>query len=184
VESIGELPEVDGIVVATPTSTHASVLEEALEREVPVFVEKPLSDDPAAADHLAAAADGRLFVMDKWRYHPGVELLRDLARDGSLGAVRGLLTTRIGWGNPHDDVDAAWVLAPHDLSIALEILGELPGARAAVADLSGDDIQGLVGLLGERPWHRLEISVRSPERRREVQLVCEQGVALPAARAQ
>ena len=180
VGSVRELPEVDGIVIATPTTTHATVIEHALERGVPVFVEKPLTNDPAAADRLAAAAGERLFVMDKWRYHPGVELLRDLARDGSLGAVRGLLTTRIGWGNPHDDVDAAWVLAPHDLSIALEILGELPGARAAVADLSGDDVQGLVGLLGERPWHRLEISVRSPERRREVQLVCEQGVALLA----
>jgi len=180
VGSVRELPEVDGIVIATPTTTHATVIEHALVRGVPVFVEKPLTNDPAAADRLAAAAGERLFVMDKWRYHPGVELLRDLARDGSLGAVRGLLTTRIGWGNPHDDVDAAWVLAPHDLSIALEILGELPGARAAVADLSGDDVHGLVGLLGERPWHRLEISVRSPERRREVQLVCEEGVALLA----
>jgi predicted dehydrogenase len=180
VGSVRELQEVDGIVIATPTTTHATVIEQALERGVPVFVEKPLTNDPAAADRLAAAAGERLFVMDKWRYHPGVELLRDLARDGSLGAVRGLFTTRIGWGNPHDDVDAAWVLAPHDLSIALEILGELPGARAAVADLSGDDVQGLVGLLGERPWHRLEISVRSPERRREVQLVCEEGVALLA----
>ena len=180
VGSVAELPDLDGIVIATPTTTHAAVIEEALERGVPVFVEKPLTNDLAAADRLAAAARERLFVMDKWRYHPGVELLRDLARDGSLGAVRGLLTTRIGWGNPHDDVDAAWVLAPHDLSIALEILGELPGARAAVADLSGDEVQGLVGLLGERPWHRLEISVRSPERRREVQLVCEEGVALLA----
>jgi predicted dehydrogenase len=180
VGSVAELPEVDGIVVATPTTTHATVIEQALERGVPVFVEKPLTNDPAAADRLAAAAGKQLFVMDKWRYHPGVELLRDVARDGSLGAVRGLLTTRTGWGNPHDDVDANWVLAPHELSIALEILGELPEARAAVADIDGDEVQGLVGLLGERPWHRLEISARSPERRREVRLVCEQGVALLA----
>ena len=180
VESIGELPEVDGIVVATPTSTHASVLEEALERGVPVFVEKPLSDDPAAADRLAATAGERLFVMDKWRYHPGVELLRDLAQDGSLGAVRALHTTRIGWGNPHDDVDAAWVLAPHDLSIPLEILGELPEARAAAADTADGAVETLVGLLGEGPWHRLEISIRSPERRREVLLACEDGAALLA----
>src|SRR4029078_4783906 len=116
VESIGELPEVDGIVVATPTSTHASVLEEALERGVPVFVEKPLSDDPAAADRLAATAGERLFVMDKWRYHPGVELLRDLAQDGSLGAVRALHTTRIGWGHPQGDVHAAWATSAQRLS--------------------------------------------------------------------
>ncbi len=180
VGSVAELPELDGIVVATQTSTHAAVIEQALQRGVPVFVEKPLTDDPSAAARLAEAAGERLFVMDKWRYHSGVELLRDLARGGSLGAVRALLTTRIDWGNPHDDVDASWVLAPHDLSIALEVLGELPEARAAVADVDGGEVQGLVGLLGERPWHRLEISTRSPERRREVQLVCEQGVALLA----
>ena len=58
-------------------STHAAVVEEALERGVPVFVEKPLTDDPDDADRLAAAAPERLFVMDKWRYHPGVELLGD-----------------------------------------------------------------------------------------------------------
>jgi len=176
VGSLAELPQVDGIVVATPTSTHAEVTEEALARGVPVFVEKPLTDDPVAAERLAAAGE-RLFVMDKWRYHPGVELLAGLAREGSLGGVRGLLTTRIGWGNAHDDVDAAWILAPHDLSIALEVLGELPEARAAVGEVTERGIELLVGLLGERPWHRLEISARSPQRRREVTLVCELGVA-------
>jgi predicted dehydrogenase len=70
------------------------------------------------------------------------------------------------------------VLAPHDLAIALEILGELPEPRAAVADIGEGGLEGLVGLLGERPWQRLEVSVRSPERRREVVLVCEQGVAV------
>jgi len=75
VGSIGELPEVAGVVVATPISTHAAVAEEALGLGVPVFVEKPLADDPLAAERLATAAAGRLFVMDKWRYHPGVELL-------------------------------------------------------------------------------------------------------------
>jgi len=180
VGTVAELPEVEGIVVATPTSTHAAVVEEALERGVPVFVEKPLTDDPAAAERLADAAPEQLFVMDKWRYHPGVERLRDVAQEGSLGAVRALHTTRIGWGNPHDDVDAAWVLAPHDLSIALEILGELPEARAAAADVADGAVDGLVGLLGDRPWHRLEVSTRSPERRRAVLLACEDGVALLA----
>src|SRR5262249_46632918 len=131
VGSIDELPEVEGIVVATPTSNHAEVVEESLARGVPVFVEKPLTNDVAKAERLAGAADGRLFVMDKWRYHPGVELLARLAQDGSLGEVVGLHTTRIGWGNAHDDVDATWVLAPHDLSIGLEILGHVPEARGA-----------------------------------------------------
>src|SRR5262249_25280699 len=42
----------------------------------------------------------------------------------------------------------------------------------------GDVTNGLVALLGDRPWQRLEVSSRSPERRREVALVCEDGVAV------
>jgi predicted dehydrogenase len=174
VPDVARLDGVDGVVVATPTTTHAQVVAEALALGVPVFVEKPLTADAEEADRLAASAGDRLFVMDKWRYHPGVELLAKLARDGSLGAVRSLHTTRIGWGSVHDDIDSTWILAPHDLAIALEILGDLPPAETAVAD----DGEELVGVLGRRPSVRLEVSSRSPVRRREVRLVCERGAAL------
>lgn len=173
---VADLDGVDGIVVATPTTTHAEITEEALEHGVPVFVEKPLTDDPDAAERLAAAAPDRLFVMDKWRYHPGVELLAEIARSGELGRVVGLRTTRIGWGNPHD-VDAVWILAPHDLAISLEIFGSLPEPKSAVATSIDGTAEGLFGVLGERPWHALEVSARSIDRRREVTLLCEDGVA-------
>ena len=149
VGSVADLPPVDGIVVATPTATHAEVTEQALERRVPVFVEKPLTDDVDDAERLAAAAPDRLFVMDKWRYHPGIELLGEIARSGELGRVVGLRTTRVGWGNPHDDVDMVWILAPHDLSIALEILGSVPPPRSAVAVGLDGWAEGLIGVLGE-----------------------------------
>jgi predicted dehydrogenase len=177
VPSTAGLPAVDGIIVATPTSTHAMSVEEALEHDVPVFVEKPLTDDPADADRLAAAAPDRLFVMDKWRYHPGVELLGEIARNGELGEPLGLRTTRNGWGNPHADVDAIWILAPHDLSIALEILGTLSSARSAVADVAEGVPTGLIGVLGDAPWHALEVSARSIDRRREITRACSGGVA-------
>jgi predicted dehydrogenase len=176
VAGVSDLPPVDGIVVATPTQTHAQVVEEALELGVPVFVEKPLTDDFPAAQRLAEAAPDRLFVMDKWRYHPGVELLGSIARDGELGRVVGLRTSRVGWGNPHD-VDSSWIFAPHDLSIGLEILGELPAPRSAVADAENGYVHSLLGVLGADPWHALEVSSRAPERRREITLVCERGVA-------
>jgi predicted dehydrogenase len=159
VGATSDLPEIDGIVVATPVGTHAAVLEEALDHGVPVFVEKPLTDDPAAADRLAAAHEDRLFVMDKWRYHPGVEELGAIARSGELGGVIGLRTTRIG-EEPPRDVDGIWVLAPHDLSIALEVLGELPVPRSAAVDAVDGRALGLFGLLGESPWHVLAVSAR------------------------
>lgn len=181
VGDIASLSRVDGVVVATPTSTHAAVVEEALELGVPVYCEKPLCDDATAAARLAESGAGRLFVMDKWRHHPGVLELAAIARDGRLGSVSGLRTVRVGWGNPHDDVDPVWVLAPHDLSVALEVMGTVPRAQAAVAQwLDGDAVQLSALLGGDGWWHALEVSGRSPERRRRIELLCDDGVAVLA----
>lgn len=178
VSSLAKLPPVDGVVVATPTRTHAVVIEELLARGVPVFTEKPMTADAAKAAQLARLAPHHLFVMDKWRYHPGVEMLATIARSGELGPVLGLRTTRVQWGNTHRDVDGVWILAPHDLAIALEVLGHLPPPRSAMAERVGNVVTGLVGLLGDDPWFVCEVSTRYPKWRREVRLHCRDGVAV------
>ena len=181
VGDVASLPPLDGAVVSTTTSTHAAVVEELLVRAVPVYCEKPLTDDPLAAEKLAKLAAGRLFVMDKWRYHPGVVEVAAIARERRLGRVHGLTTVRIGWGIAHDDVDAAWVLAPHDLSIALEVLGAVPRPKAAVGQLVDGQIVRLSAQLdGEGGWHTFEVSARSPVRSRRIELHCDEGVAVLA----
>jgi predicted dehydrogenase len=177
VADVEEIPEVDGVVIAVPATLHYEIVRKALPREVPVFVEKPLTADLEQARRLAAEGDGGLFVMDKWRYHPGIEELARIARGGELGSVVGLRSIRAGWGNTHRDVDSVWVLLPHDLAIALEVLGELPPAAAASAELIGNEMWGLQAMLGRRPWLVIEVTGASPVRRREIRLVCEQGIA-------
>jgi predicted dehydrogenase len=178
VREIEELPGVEGLVVATPTISHAKVVTGLLDLSVPIFVEKPLTDDSAEADRLAAAAGDRIFVMDKWRHHPGVELLASIARSAELGEVISVRTHRLGWGNPHHDVDGVWILAPHDLSIALEILGHLPRARSAVVELIGETVAGMTAILGDRPAVVMEVSTSSPFRQRRVAVHCTGGVAV------
>jgi predicted dehydrogenase len=179
VRAVDELPALDAAAVATPTTTHAAVLDEVLERGVPVFCEKPLTDDPEAAGRLAAQAPDTLFVMDKWRYHPGVQELAEIARDRRLGRVAGLRTVRVGWGNPHDDSDPVWVLAPHDLAIGYEILGVFGDPESAVAQWHEGAAVYLSGVLrADGWWQTLEVSSRSAERRRVVELYCEDGVAV------
>lgn len=177
VAEMSALRGVDGVVVATPTSTHAEVVEEALALGVPVYVEKPLTADLASARHLAAAAPERLFVMDKWRYHPGVQKLARIARSGELGEVIGIHSRRVTLGHRYSDVDTVWIHAPHDLAIALEVLGEVPAPRQAVPELVGGELAGLTAILGAAPWMVLEVSTLAPAHRRELRLVCEGGVA-------
>lgn len=171
------LPAVDGVIVATSVSSHAQVLDQVLDIGVPIFVEKPLTCSAQAADRIAQRGDGRVFVMDKWRYHPGVRELGRIARSSELGRVVGLRTFRLGWGNSHADVDPIWVLAPHDLSIALEILGHIPDARYATAEIVDGEPVGLVGVCGTEPWHILEVSARRRVNTRAIHLTCEKGIA-------
>jgi len=180
VPSVSALEDVSGVVVATTTIAHAEATDDALALGVPVFVEKPLCPDAAVARRLAELAPDRLFVMDKWRYHPGVQALAGIAHSGRLGTLHGLRTTRIGWGNRHaHDVDSVWILAPHDLAIQLEILGRVLPPASAVAQLTDGTARSLVGLLrDDELWHVVEVSERSPVNVRRVELHCADGVAI------
>jgi predicted dehydrogenase len=169
--------DLEGLVVATPTSTHADVTEELIPRGLPIYVEKPLTTSVTSATRLVELAPDRVFVMHKWRYHPGIELLAEIARSQELGPPVGLHCVRLGWGNPHQDVDAVWILAPHDLSIALEIFGEIPEPRSAVGELVEGKWAGIHGLLGDSPWLAMESSMAHPVRKREIRLICSNGVA-------
>ena len=175
--SLDALPDIDGIVIATPPTTHAELIERVFDRTVPIFVEKPLTTDSYVARRLASLSQGNLFVMHKWRYHPGIERLAEVQRRGELGPVRGLRTVRLGWGRSHSDVDLTWTLVPHDLSIALEILGEVLVPRSAVSHSDGENVSALFAVLGNTPWHVLEVSNRHPVYQRRVQLHCRDGVA-------
>ena len=175
------LPSVDGVVVASPASTHASSIAELLPRAVPLFVEKPLA--PAAADRarlatLPASDARRVFVMHKWRRHPAVEAIAAIARSGELGPVRSVLTIRNQPEATHADVDALWTLAPHDVSIALEILGCVPEPRLARAER--DPARGAVvrfhGTSGTAPFHAMEIAL-GVAKRRSIVVTFRDGIA-------
>jgi predicted dehydrogenase len=103
-----------------------------------------------------------------------------MARDGVLGRPRGLRTIRVQAGNRHDE-DAVWVLAPHELAIAREILGEVPRPRAGSGVWDGDRLVTLHALLDtELGWHVCEVSERAPAVERRVELHCDDGIAVLA----
>jgi predicted dehydrogenase len=103
-----------------------------------------------------------------------------IARDGVLGRVHGLRTLRVQPGNRHEE-DAVWVLTPHDLVIALEILGEVPRPHAAAGVWNGDHLVTMHALLeSSAGWHACEVSERAPSTERRVELHCEDGVAVLA----
>ena len=167
-----------GIIVATPATQHIDAIEQLAQWEKPIFVEKPLATRIEDGERALALAGERLFVMDKWRYHPGIEALGALARSGELGRVRELRTWRLGRNHARDDVDPIWNLLPHDLSIAREILGYLPPAVSAAAERAAGRVWGIAARLGTDPLHVVEVSAYRAEHRRRVEVAFDDAVAV------
>ncbi len=61
------------------------------------------------------------------RFHPVFERLAAAVGEGRVGAVRHIVSTRLGLGR-FLGMDAVWDLAPHDLSLVLTIAGEHPSS--------------------------------------------------------
>ena len=126
--------EVEGVVVATPVSTHYQLAREALLAGKDVLVEKPLTDNAAQARDLCLLADrlGRVLMAGHtFMYHSAVEYVKRLVGGGALGAIYYADAARLNLGLFQRDTDVIWDLAPHDLSILLYVLGAEPEAIRA-----------------------------------------------------
>ncbi|MEZ4501047.1 MAG: Gfo/Idh/MocA family oxidoreductase [Dehalococcoidia bacterium] len=135
------LPKLDGIVVATPPGSHASIGMRALEAGVHVMVEKPLARSMRDAEtmvELAAQRNLVLMVGHTFEYNPAVLWLKGAFDRGELGDLYYLDSARRNLGLHQRDVNVIWDLAPHDISIANFLLGENPtSVRALGTDYSG-----------------------------------------------
>ncbi len=179
VPRIEDLPErLEGYVVAVPATAHFEVTAALAPRGRPIFVEKPLALSVADVERLDALAGEQIFVMHKWRYHPGVEAIAAMVGTGTYGRALHVGIEFSGWGCNHE-VDPVWVLAPHVLSIALHLLGNLPPARFASGERNARGVPvGLRAVLGDMPPVDITIESRNPRRRRYLRVAFESAVAM------
>jgi predicted dehydrogenase len=141
VEVTGELdavlanPEVDALVIATPTSTHYALVKAALNAGKHVLVEKPITTDARQAEELTALADrlGRVLVVGHvFLFNQAVQRVRGYIESGDLGRVYFISMVRTNLGPIRMDVSASWDLVSHDVSIANYWLGSEPETVSAV----------------------------------------------------
>jgi predicted dehydrogenase len=123
------LGRVDAVVIASPATTHAEYALQAIAAGKPCLVEKPFALRVADAEAVAsAAAAGRVPVLvgHLLVFHPAVEVLRQLVSGGELGRLLYMYGLRVNLGQVRADENALWSFGPHDVSVALHLLGEAP----------------------------------------------------------
>jgi UDP-2-acetamido-3-amino-2,3-dideoxy-glucuronate N-acetyltransferase len=120
---------VHAVALATPAVTHYEMAKAALQAGKDVMVEKPLAIDVAHGEELAklAAATQRILMVGHiLRYHPAILKLQELIKDGVLGKINYLYSNRLNIGKIRTEENILWSFAPHDISVMLALLNEMP----------------------------------------------------------
>jgi len=134
-DNIGEaLDMADAAVIATPAACHPEHARAAIERGMPILVEKPFALSVREAEQMAELAEkhnvpvvvGHLLI-----FHAAVEHLKTLIGAGDLGELYYLYSQRVNLGQVRPDENALWSFGPHDAAVAVELLGATPTSVSA-----------------------------------------------------
>ena len=119
----------DGVIIATPASTHYTLARQALLAGKDVLVEKPMALSLAEAQELVNIAEERdrvLLVGHLLLYKPAVQKLITCLREGLVGELRLVEMRRRKLGRVRREENVLWSFAPHDLAVLLHLVGETP----------------------------------------------------------
>ncbi len=121
--------EIQGVALSTPAASHADMTREALLAGKDVYVEKPLCLSESEGIEITKLAKERnriLMVGHLLWYHPAVLKLKELIDTGKLGRIQYIYSNRLNLGKLRREENVLWSFAPHDISVILGLVGEMP----------------------------------------------------------
>ena len=126
--------QIGAVAIATPAATHYNLAKKCLVAGKHVFVEKPLALTGEEGQDLIEIAEKNhltLMVGHILRYHRAVIKLKELISNGELGKIQYLYSNRLNIGKIRAEENILWSFAPHDISVILMLLREMPESVCA-----------------------------------------------------
>ena len=138
--------DIDAVLVATATETHADFIERAVAAGKPVLCEKPIDLDPRRVARCAEAIAGTTVPVQigfNRRFDPGHRAARDALRAGEIGALQQIVVTSRDPAMPPRAYYAAAGglmrdMTIHDFDLARFMLGAEPVEIFAMAGRQTD----------------------------------------------
>src|SRR2546421_4613067 len=122
-------PTIDAIIIATPVRFHHEMGKACLNAGKHTFIEKPMARTVAEGEELVALAQQQglvLMVGHTFLFSPAVRRMKEIVKAGDIGEIRYISARRLNLGLFQKDINVAWDLAPHDISIILHVIGDSP----------------------------------------------------------
>jgi predicted dehydrogenase len=156
---------VDAVVVAAPVKHHYSLAKASLLAGKHTLIEKPMASSSAECEELVEIAEANglvLMVGHTFLYSAPVRKIVEIVEAGDIGEIRYINSRRLNLGLFQKDINVAWDLAPHDISIILHILGEFPQVV---------NCQGNALTFGHKRFATIQSSWLEPRKVREMTIV-------------
>lgn len=119
----------DAVIISTGVKSHFALTQKSLLAGLHTLVEKPMAGSSAECEQLVDLAAARglvLMVGHTFLYSPHVRKIKEIVDAGDIGEIQYISSRRLNLGLFQKDINVAWDLAPHDLSIILYVIGESP----------------------------------------------------------
>jgi predicted dehydrogenase len=121
--------EIGAVAIATPVHMHYEMARKCLLAGKHTFIEKPMASSSAQCSELNEIASTKnltIIVGHTFIYSPPVRKIKEIINQGDLGEIQYISSRRLNLGLFQKDINVAWDLAPHDISIILYILEMVP----------------------------------------------------------
>ena len=119
----------DGVIIASPPRTHYKIMLACLKKRIPILIEKPITTNLYDAENLLSIIkkdnlEPIVLVDHIFLYHPDfIEMKRRIKRYGVINKIKSFGGN---YGPFRKDISSLWDWAPHDISICLDLMQEMP----------------------------------------------------------
>jgi len=169
---------IDAVVIATPVRFHHRMAKAALEAGKHTFIEKPMATSAAECEELNAISEKNgltLMIGHTFLYSSPVRKIKEIVKSGDIGAIQYISSRRLNLGLYQKDINVAWDLAPHDISIILYIMEQRPtsvNCRGNCHVTPGiEDVTNMALTFGSNQLALIQNSWLDPRKVREMTIV-------------
>ncbi len=177
-EKLLEMPGLTAVAIATPVRHHFPLAKAALLAGKHTFIEKPMAASSAECEELIEIAKRQgliLMVGHTFLYSAPVRRIVEIVRAGDLGEICYINSRRLNLGLFQKDINVAWDLAPHDISIILHVLGAFPTTVNCTGNAhvtpNVEDTTNMSLSFGKRRFATIQSSWLEPRKIREMTIV-------------
>ena len=179
-QTIDDINTQDPVMLATPLWQHYEQASVLLERGHDVYVEKPLAETLSQCLDIGECVQpGKLLMVGHiFVHHPQMAEIKSIIAKGTIGTIKHISSRRLNWGIYQTKTDPLLSLATHDISIVIELAGEVSTVDRAQAWNYSNNVQH------DRVWFAghckdvtfdIDVSWHWPVRTRQTIIVGSQG---------